>query len=80
MSYYKARSDIGEMLTRLEDAGMKVSELTKYIISFDDKETTVFSAVRDAYDDYFEDELKEEAEYEDEQWALVDEAFEEAVK
>lgn len=76
MSLQNTRRDIKQMLKLMQETGFELVDLAKYCISTDDKETTLFDAVRDAFDDWFEDDLAEEAKTDRDQWDEADEAYE----
>ena len=55
---YEARRSLGMMMMDyLKEVG--INELTPYLISFEDKETTVFEAVQSLFDDQYDQYIRE---------------------
>ncbi|MCL4431942.1 MAG: hypothetical protein M1300_06445 [Epsilonproteobacteria bacterium] len=54
---YEARRSLSAMMDYLKEA--EINELTPYLISFEDKETTLFEAVQSLFDDRYDQYIKE---------------------
>lgn len=54
---YEARRSLSSMMDYLKE--VEINELTPYLISFEDKETTLFEAVQSLFDDRYDQYIKE---------------------
>lgn len=79
-SYKQTRRNVVEMLEALKEVEVDIEQLKYYAVSGDDRDTSLFEAVRDLFDDTFSFELECEEKRDQAEMYLDDLKFEREMK